>query len=174
MTMAARWIRLEPNGNASLRAALAGFARAQAARAAPAVIWARNDEDCFAFALVAPLRLAPGRTCRWRPWALAPSIATYRQFGERAYLDGGELWLGGRRIAESEVVTIGDCAVISSSFLARLPRAHAGWTERNVETAFRDRIEAQHGWEFENSWPSMTERASIVDALAAEVADAQG
>jgi hypothetical protein len=163
---------LEPNGHALLRAASAGFARVQPLRAAPAVIWARNDEDFFGFALVAPLRLVPGRRWRWRPWALAPSIATYRLFGERAYLDGGDLWLGGRRIAESEAAAVGDCAVISSSFLARLPRAHAGWTERNVEHAFRGRIEAQHGWQFENCWPSAAERAEIADALALEAAGA--
>jgi hypothetical protein len=167
MTTAARWIRLEPNGDAPLRAAAAGFARAQPARAAPAVIWARHDGDFFAFALVAPLRLAPGRPWRWRSWALAPSIATYRQFGERAYLDDGELWLGGRRIATSEAAAVGDCAVISSSFLARLPRAHAAWTERNVEDAFRGRIEAQHGWQFENCWPSAAEKTEIADAMEA-------
>jgi hypothetical protein len=172
MTTAARWIRLGPNGHASLRAASAGFARAQAGRAAPAVIWARHDQDLFAFALVAPLRLAPGRPWRWRPWALAPSIATYRQFGERAYLDDGDLWLGGRRIAASQVATVGDCAVISSSFLAQLPRAHAGWTERNVEDVFRGRIEAQHGWQFENCWPSAAENAEIAEALALEGAGA--
>jgi hypothetical protein len=172
MTTAARWIRLGPNGHASLRAASAGFARAQSGRAAPAVIWARHDQDLFAFALVAPLRLAPGRPWRWRPWALAPSIATYRQFGERAYLDDGDLWLGGRRIAASEAAAVGDCAVVSSSFLARLPRAHAGWTERNVEDAFRGRIEAQHGWQFENCWPSAAENAEIAEALALEGAGA--
>jgi hypothetical protein len=172
MTTAARWIRLGPNGHASLRAASAGFARVQCVRAAPAVIWARHDKDIFSFALVAPLRLAPGRRWRWRAWALAPSIATYRQFGERAYLDGGDLWLGGRRIAESEAAAIGDCAVISSSFLARLPRAHAGWTERNVEDAFRGRIEAQHGWQFENCWPSAVENTEIAEALALEATGA--
>jgi len=172
MTMAARWIRLASNGDAMLRAAVAGFARVQSARAAPAVIWARNEQDFFAFSLVAPLRLAPGRSRRWRPWALAPSIATYRQFGERAYLDNGDLWLGGRRIAASEAAAIGDCAVISSSFLARLPRAHAGWTKRNVENVFRDRMEAQHGWQFENCWPSASERTEIAEALALEAAGA--
>lgn len=172
MTTAARWIRLGRDGQAPLRAVSAGFARAQSVRAAPAVIWARDEQELFSFALVAPLRLAPGRRWRWRPWGLAPSIATYRQFGERAYLDGGDLWLGGRRIAESAAAEVGDCAVISSSFLARLPRAHAGWTERNVEDAFRGRIEAQHGWQFENCWPSPAERTEIAEALALEAAGA--
>ena len=78
----------------------------------------------------------------------------------------------GRRIAASEAAAVGDCAVVSSSFLARLPRAHAGWTERSVEHAFRDRIEAQHGWQFENCWPSAAERAEIAEALALEGAGA--
>lgn len=172
MATVARWIRLGPNGTASLRAALAGFARAQSERAAPAVLWARNEENAFAFALVAPLRLAPGRPRRWRAWALAPSIATYRQFGERAYLESGELWLAGRRITLSECAPIGGCAVISSTFLARLPQTHAGWTERNVEETFRGRIEAQHGWQFENCWPSAAEQAEIAEALAEEAAAA--
>ena len=167
----ARWIRLERNCRATLRAAIAGFAQAQPARAAPVVFWAQDEEDRFAYALIVPLRLAPGRPRRWRPWALAPSIATYRQFGERAYFDGEDIWLSGRRIAASEAAAVGGCAVIASSFLSRLPRVRADWTERNVAQAFRGRIEAQHGWQFDHSWPSTTERASIAEALAVEGAD---
>ena len=168
----ARWIRLEQNCRASLRTAVAGFAQAQPARAAPAVFWARDDEYGFAYAFVVPLRLAPGRRWRWRTWALAPAIATYRQFGERAYIDGDDVWLSGRRIAASEAAAVGDCAVVVSSFLPRTPGTLAGWVERELEAAFRARIEAQHGWEFENSWPSEIERLAIADALAVEGADA--
>ncbi len=177
MATSARWIRSERGGPAALRAAWAGFARAQSARGAPAVFWARDDEDGFAFALVVPLRLAPGRAWRWRAWALAPSIATYRQFGERAYLDGGDIWLGGRRIAAGEAAAVGDCALVSSRFLGRLPgRAGAGpadWTERNVEQAFRGRIEAQHGWEFDNGWPSEAEHRAIAGARPGVSVDAR-
>jgi hypothetical protein len=172
MATAARWIRLEQNCRTVLRAAFAGFARVQPARAVPAVFWARDEEDGFAYALVVPRRLAPGRPRRWRPWALAPSIATYRQFGERAYLDGDDVWLGGRRIAASEAAAVGDCAVVASSFLARLPRARADWSERNVVAAFRSRIEVQHGWQFDHSWPSLEERAAIGGALALEATGA--
>lgn len=172
MGTAARWIRLVQGDRVSLRATYAGFARAQPPRSAPTVFWARDDEDCFAFALVVPLRLAPGRPWRWRPWALAPSIATYRRFGQRAYLDGDDIWLGGRRIAESEAAAFGDCAVVASSFLARLPGARADWTERNLVAAFRGRIEAQHGWEFDHSWPSAEERTAISGALAVEATGA--
>ena len=168
MAFAARLIRLARTDRASLRAAYAGFARAQPPQAAPTVFWARDDENCFAFALVVPLRLAPGRPWRWRPWALAPSIATYRRFGQRAYLDGDEIWLGGRRIAESGAAAVGGCAVIESSFLARLPQARADWTERNLVDAFRGRIEVQHGWEFDHSWPSAQEHEAISGALAPE------
>lgn len=173
MATAARWIRLEQNCRGLLRAAYGGFARAQPARAAPAVFWARDDEDGFAYALVVPLRLAPGRPRRWRAWALAPAIATYRQFGQRAYLHDDELWLSGRRIAASEAAPVGVCAVIASIFLARLPQPHADWTEHNLVNAFRGRIAAQHGWQFDHSWPSEIERAAIAGALAVEEADAQ-
>ena len=173
MGMMARWVRLQRSCRLSLRTAFAGFARAQPARAAPTVVWAPDEDEGYAFALVAPVRLAPGRPWRWRPWALAPCIATYRLFGERAYLDGDDIWLGGRRIATSEAAAIGECAVVASSFLSRLPRRAADWTERNLVAAFRARIEAQHGWQFDHSWPSAAETVSIADALAAEEAIAE-
>lgn len=168
----ARWIRMEQGCRASLRAAVAGFAQAQPARAAPAVFWAREDEDGFAYAFVVPLRLVPGRPWRWRAWALAPAIATYRQFGARAYLDGDDVWLSGRKIAASVAATAGDCAVVVAGFPPQSSGTLAGWIERDLEDAFRARIEAQHGWEFENSWPSEIERLAIADALAVEGADA--
>ena len=168
----ARWIRLEQYCRTSLRAAVAGFAQAQPARAAPAVFWARADDGGFAYAFVVPLLLVPGRPWRWRAWALAPAIATYRQYGERAYLDGDDVWLCGRRIAVSAATTAGDCAVVVSSFPPRPPGTLAGWVERDLEAAFRARIEAQHGWEFENSWPTQVERMAIADALTVEGADA--
>ncbi len=166
MATAARWIRSDPDSPAALRAAWAAFARAQSARAAPAVFWAGDGEGGFAFALVVPLRLAPGRPWRWRAWGLAPCIATYRLFGERAYLDGGDIWLGGRRIAQGEAPAAGDCALVSAGFLGRLAGGHAGWTGRGLEQAFRGRIEAQHGWEFDTGWPSAAERLAIAGARA--------
>jgi hypothetical protein len=156
----------------------------QPGRAAPIVLWAQAsapiigdllsaEEDHFTFALIAPLRLAPGRRSRWRAWGLAPALATYRQFGVRAYLDEDALCLNGRRIGESGAQAIGGCAVVACSFLPRLPEALDKWVERDLEGAFRARIEAQHGWEFENSWPSEIERLAIADALAEEAADAK-
>ncbi|MEO8145311.1 MAG: hypothetical protein ABI654_13955 [Betaproteobacteria bacterium] len=168
----ARWIRLEQDCRGALRTAVGGFAQAQPARAVPAVFWAHDDEGGYAYAFVVPLRLVPGRPWRWRAWALAPAIATYRQFGERAYLDGDDVWLSGRRIAASEAATAGDCAVVVSGFAPRSPGTLADWVERELEAAFRGRIEAQHGWEFENSWPTETERLAITDALSVEGADA--
>ena len=181
---AARWIRSAPVGPYDLHATCTGLALAQDARAAPVVFWARVnapvlgdpcdiEEGHFAFALIAPLRLAPGRRSRWRAWALAPALAAYRHSGVRAYLDDGAICLNGRRIAECGACTIGACAVVVSSFLPRPPGALGDWAERELEGAFRARIEAQHGWEFENSWPSETERRAIADALAEEAADAK-
>ena len=183
MATAARWIRLGPSGPRGLHAACIGLSTSQPERAAPIVLWAQAsahvigdllsvEQDHFAFALIAPVRLAPGRRSRWRAWGLAPALATYRRFCVRAYLDEDALCLNGRRIGESVARAIGGCAVVASSFLPRLPEAAGKWVERDLEAAFRERIEAQHGWEFENSWPSATEHASIADALAAEEADA--
>ena len=184
MGIAARWIRLGPTGSHDLHAACTGLSTSQPERAAPIVLWAqasapvvgelfRVEQSHFAFALIAPLRLAPGRRSRWRAWGLAPALATYRRFGVRAYLDEDALCLNGRRIGESSAQAIGGCAVVASSFLARLPEALDKWVERDLGVAFRERIEAQHAWQFENSWPSEAERAAIADALAAEEADAE-
>jgi hypothetical protein len=172
MAVAARWIRTAPDGAEALRAGWRGFARAQAARAAPAAFWAREADGGFAFGLVVPLRLLPGRAWRWREWALAPAIATYRLFGERAYLDGGALWLAGAPIAGCDIAPAGDCALFSSGFLAELRRPHAGWTERGLEAAFRGRLEAQHGWQFDNGWPTAAEHEAIAGAQAGESVDA--
>lgn len=184
MGTTARWIRSAPVGPYDLHAACIGLALAQGARAAPVVFWARAnapvvgdpcdiEEHHFAFALIAPLRLAPGRRSRWRAWALAPALAAYRIFGVRAYLDDDAICLNGRRIAACGAQTIGGCAVVVSSFLPRPPGTLAEWLERDLEGAFRARIEAQQGWQFENSWPSGTERLAIADALAEEAADAK-
>jgi hypothetical protein len=183
MATAARWIRLGPSGSYGLHAACIGLSASQPERAAPLVLWARAnspvagdlfnaEEDHFAFALIAPLRIAPGRRSRWRAWGLTPALATYRRFGVRAYLDHGSLCLNGRRIGASSAQAIGGCAVVASSFLPQLPAVHHQWAERELEAAFRERIEAQHGWEFENSWPSAAERAAIAGALAEEATDA--
>lgn len=53
------------------------------------------------------------------------------------------------------------------------PLGDALLSRAGADGEFRTRIEAQHGWQFENSWPSETERAAIVDALAEEIADAK-
>lgn len=184
MGTAARWIRLGPSGPRGLHAACIGLSTSQFARAAPIVLWARAsaplsgdllnvEQGHFTFALIASLRLAPGRRSRWRGWGLAPALATYRRFGVRAYLDGDALCLGGRRIGQSGARAVGGCAVVAASFLPRLPEARDAWLERDLEAVFRERIEAQHGWQFENSWPSQDERAAIADAFSREVAGAK-
>jgi hypothetical protein len=184
MASAARWIRSAPMGPRGLQAACSGLASMQGERSAPLVLWTRIDapvagdpcaieENHFAFALIAPRRHAPGRRSRWRAWALAPALAAYRHFGVHAYFEEDSLCLNGRRIAACGAREIGDCAVVVSSFLPRPPGALAEWAERDLEAAFRERIEAQHGWQFENSWPSEPERLAIAGALAEEIADAE-
>jgi hypothetical protein len=46
---------------------------------------------------------------------------------------------------------VGACAVIGGGFPARLA------DEPDLEAVFRQRIEAQHGWQFETSWPAHDE-----------------
>jgi len=159
----ARWIHLEQNSRAALRAAFSGFARAQPARAAPTVLWARAEEGRVACALVAPLKFAPGRPRRWPAWALAPLIASYRLFGMRAYLEADAIRLSGGSIATCECMTVGECAVAVSCFLP---------ADGNFMEAFRYRIEAQQGWQFDNSWPTNEERAAIGGALVVEASGA--
>ena len=150
MAIPARWIRVEAEDERDFRAACDGFARAQSARSAPAVLWAR----AVGLAVVVPLKFAPGRSRRWRSWGLAPLIAAFRQGGLRAYLDEGSVWLSGRRIASSEAWAVGACVVIAASFAAP-----AGQFLEKV----RERIESQHGWQFDHCWPSSAEKDAMVE-----------
>ncbi|HXZ53224.1 MAG TPA: hypothetical protein VEH51_14610 [Burkholderiales bacterium] len=83
------------------------------------LVWV--DEFQYVFVVIAPRRLAPGRPARWFAWALAPAVAAYRHFGLPAYLSDQDLWLHGRKIAGSGAASIGECAVVASSFLLRFP-----------------------------------------------------
>lgn len=151
--MMARWMRLGETGALDFDAACGRTALAQAGTASPIVLWGESPQ-AFPFALIAPLRLAPGRRLRWASWGLAPAVAAYRQFGVPAYLNDNDLWLHGRRIAESVVETIGECLVVASSFLAHFPATCVATPSSALEHAFRLRLEAQHGWQFEHAWPA--------------------
>jgi hypothetical protein len=172
MTRRARWIGIGGLQTPSLRSRYALLAQAQAADAEPIMIcgtaptqlclgagmgmvWV--DEGQQLFVLIVPARLAPGRASRWIAWALAPAITTCRSFGVQAYLEGHDLWAGGRKIAGAGCASIGACAVIASS----LPRALPG--ERLLEARFRAAIEVQFGWQFETSWPSAAEREAMAE-----------
>jgi len=157
------------------------------------LVWV--DEFQYVFVLIAPRRFAPGRPARWFSWALSPVVATYRQFGLPAQLNEQDVWLHGRKIGGSGAASIGECAVIASSFLLRFPAdafaesvassspgfrswlreglslAMTEWAdhgavpaERELEEVFRARLEAQHGWQFEHSWPSAAELGAIEEA----------
>ena len=144
--------------------AYASLAAVQARSAAPIVLWA-EEAARYPFALIAPLKYAPGRRDRWLSWGLASAVATYRQFEVPAYLDG-ELFLHGRDIAKSRVAGLGECAVIASSFLMRFPGRCVATPSFELEQAFRLRLEAQHGWTFDFSWPSASEAVSLAGRSA--------
>ena len=158
MAWPARWIRLAPIGEeAGRRAIYAALAAVQAETAPPILAWVQGDAR-HDFALIVPKRFAPGRSCRWRSWALSPAIATCRQFGLPVYLDGADLRLHGRPYADSSVDEVGECAVAASNLAIPFP------IERHIEDQFRLRIEAQYDWGFETSWPSPAEADAIAEA----------
>ena len=172
---AARWIRIDPCGGIDFRASCAGLA---AFVAAPVVLWSRvraplsveflqAAEDDFLFALLVPRALAPGRPWRWTAWGVSPALAAYRHFQAPAVLDGQDVMLNGRRVARTISTMFGDTVAVASSFPAQLqdPRQH--WMARDLELVLRLRFEAQHGWEFENAWPTAAEQAAIREARKA-------
>ena len=163
--MLARWIRLGALGQREFDAAYASLAAVQSGTAAPILLWS-EEAARYPFALIAPRKFAPGRERRWLSWGLAAAVATYRQFGVPAYLDG-EIYLHGRDIAQSRVAALGECAVIASSFLMRFPGNCVATPSFELEQAFRLRLEAQHGWSFDSSWPSARENQSIAGLFPA-------
>jgi hypothetical protein len=146
MAQAARWMRLRIAQADESAAASARFAAPLAASADPLLLWLRAAGAC-AFALIAPVRLAPGRAWRWLAWGAMPAVATCRHFGLPAYLEGEAIWLHGRRAAGLRAAHIGQCAVIEGAFPAPIA------AEPGLESAFRERVEAQHGWRFDTAWP---------------------
>jgi hypothetical protein len=164
MATAARWIRLHPPGLAAMRAACAGFARAQGIDSTPAALWADMDDNRHAYAIVAPLKHLPGRSSRWRSWTLAPLVATYRRCGLSAYTDADRICLSGQPITGVHAAAVGGCAVAVADFVA--------WGGEFMEL-LRHRVEAQYGWQFDTAWPSEAERAAMADALAGEPVDAK-
>jgi hypothetical protein len=154
--MKARWIRMGELDAIAFDEGVLRLAAAQAEGAAPILAWAEGGPR-YLFALIAPRKHAPGRSQRWLAWALAPAVATYRQFGLRAYLDRDAIALHGETIGRASARAVGECAVIVSSFLARFPAKCVATPSSELEQAFRLRLEAQHGWEFDHSWPTEPE-----------------
>ncbi len=147
--MTAQWLRLGEIAQRDFDAACETLAASRIS--GPTLVWA-EEAARYPFALVAPLKFAPGRERRWLSWGLAAAVATYRQFGVPAYLDG-EIFLHGRDIAHTRVARVGECALIASSFLMRFPGSCVATPSFELEQAFRLRLEAQHGWQFGSSWP---------------------
>jgi len=160
--MKARWIRIGVMAQQQFDACVAAIAVAQPVSAPPILLWS-EEAARYPFALIAPRKYAPGREKRWLSWGLASAVATYRQFGVPAYLDA-ELLLHGREIAQTRAEARGECAVIASSFLMRFPGSCVPTPSLELEQAFRLRLEAQHGWQFDDSWPAAHERVEYAIA----------
>jgi len=144
-----------------MRAACAGFARAQRADATPAALWAAVRNDSHAYAIVAPLKYLPGRSSRWRSWALAPLVATYRGCGLSAYTDADRICLSGQPITAVSAEAVRDCAVVVANFVP--------WGLEFVEH-LRHRVEAQYGWLFDTAWPTQAEHSEMQGAQLSEAA----
>jgi hypothetical protein len=207
MARRARWIRLEPVDADGFHAVCAGFSGSQQRAAPPVVLWtcaesaidglAPEDEREYLFAIVAPATVAPGCASRWLAWALSPVVAAYRDFGLRAYFNGADICLHGRRIGSGKAEPVGDFVLIvarvQASFDGNTQRDSArgsdpefrAWlrdglglattlwrndgasvTERAFEAVLRARIEAQHGWQFDNSWPNAAESPAAAGCAA--------
>lgn len=195
MTRRARWIRLTLADGFDLRGICEALALVQVRGAAPIVLWARagSREGGCGVAVIAPTHAAPGLAARRVAWALSPVVAAFRDFGIRAYLDGSDVRVQGHAIGSGSAARAGDCVAVAArfervAFVAqpprRMPQLHAwlrealgltsgAWggaglpAEREFEAALRARSEAQHGWQFENSWPSALERAKLRGAQGA-------
>jgi hypothetical protein len=198
MARLARWIRLGATDPRGVRAACEGFVAAQGCKAAPIVLWGcagpladgsiPEGERGYHFAVIAPVLVAPGIAARRVWWALSPAVAAYRDFGVRAYLDGSDIRVHGRRIGGARTEVSGRCVLITAclGLAPSMREAPAGkpefrawlreglglsvaeWggagdapSERMLEAALRARFEAQHGWQFESSWPDARERRAI-------------
>jgi len=157
--MQARWIRMTAK---EFDASCASIAAAQSSRSAPVLAWAQAETE-YRYSLIAPRVRLPGKEGRWLSWGLSAAIATYREFGYPAYLDQG-ISLYGKCIAEASIHTVGSCVLVASSFLARFPRAYIATPSAVLEQAFRLRLEAQHGWQFDHSWPTLHERVDYAVA----------
>jgi hypothetical protein len=188
----ARWIRLDPDGVSGLVAVSRGFARTLEGRGDPVCLWGRVlapvrlDDGLWAeageyvFALIVPMRFAPGRRDRWLAWGLSPAVAALRRFGAHAYLDAAAICLHGRRIGGGSAREIEGSALILGTFPGEPPRpadeADRGkllefdpWLSalnregraKQVLAAFRNAMEAQHGWQFDTAWPSEAELSAI-------------
>lgn len=137
------------------------IAAAQVDDAPPILAWGEAEAH-YLFAVIAPRKFAPGRERRWLAWGLTPAVATYRLFGLPAYLEGDAIALHGVAIAGAAAQAIGECVVVSSSFLAHFPASCVATPSAELEEAFRMRLEAQHGWEFDTSWPTELECVAAI------------
>ena len=189
MDQPARWIRLDDEGVSGLPVVCRGFARSQGERDAPVCLWGRPkasirlddglwaDPGEYAFALLVPCRVAPGRRDRWLAWGLSPVVAALRRFGAHAYLDGQAICLHGARIGGGTAQEIDGCAVIYGAFPAEPPQSGERgklleidpWLSalnregcaRQMLAAFRNALEVQHGWQFDTDWLSGAELSAI-------------
>jgi len=113
---------------------------------------AASDSACLEFIQDRPFRstlvLSHIRKATQGALTLANTQPFARELGGRMHVFAHNGDLDGARLRAAHM---GECAVIEGAFPAPLA------SEPQLETVFRERIEAQHGWRFDTAWPSGNE-----------------
>lgn len=105
-------------------------------------VWVDGDQQGFFFIL--PRVCSSSDRARFFAQALAPALATYRDYGlDVAAVGRGDLWLGARKILGSGAATINRADVLGSSFLLRFPVARFAATLRCPSTGYRQWLEEE-------------------------------
>jgi len=207
MSQPASWIHLGSIEPADLQAAALGYVRTRidsGNRSMPMLLWGRTSSPIrfssdvwaepgeFAFAMLAPAHLSPGRRDRWLAWGLSPLVAAFRRLGAHAWLEGAEVRVNGTRVGCADARDIGGYTAVLGSMVPdfdfAVPEdAHEGnaarpvsgallgfdpWLSainregraRRILAAFRYSVETQHGWQFDTAWPSQAEIEAIASA----------
>jgi lipoate-protein ligase A len=155
-------------------------------------VWVDEEQwNCIA---VIPLREVKSWPGEWTEYLLAPMRRVYSEFGVPVEVESQDLWCRGRKIAGTGAASVGDSAVMGSSFLMRfsperfaeclrLPGVPRQWVidglreaitdwsaqgpvpaDSTLKSAFGDALRDAWGREPVDSVPTAIESVRIADA----------
>lgn len=82
-------------------------------------VWLDRHQACMV--LIAPRQSFPSRPDDWYAHALAPMLQVYQEMGWAVTLVQQDVWLNGKKLAGSGAATIGNAALVGTSFLLNFP-----------------------------------------------------